>query len=78
MFSFLAEDGSIGLRLPPDALEEFLGAHQTSIAEQHGRQMKEFALVPHALLANVSALAAWFERSYVWIGTRKPKPTKTR
>jgi hypothetical protein len=44
--------------------------------EQHGRVMQEFVVVPGELLERTDELAGWFARTYDWIGTLKPKPTK--
>jgi hypothetical protein len=75
MFSFLDPAGSMALRLPPDARQEFIARYKTSLAEQHGHTMKEYVLVPDALLDRTDELAAWLARSHDWIGTLKPKPT---
>ena len=78
MFSFLDKDGTMALRLPGKQREAFVAAYNTALAEQHGRVMKEFAVVPDALLVNTDDLQAWFVASHAWIGTLKPKPTKRR
>ena len=75
MFSFLDKSGSMALRLPKDSLESFLAHYATTLAEQHGRTMKQYAVVPDDLLARTDELRAWFERSYEWVGTLAPKPT---
>jgi hypothetical protein len=38
--------------------------------------MRGYVPVPGELLEDVEELSAWFERSYEWIGTLEPKPTK--
>ena len=73
MFSFLDPAGSMALRLPPDARQEFIAQYQTSLAEQHGHTMKEYVVVPDDLLERTDELAAWLTRSHDWIGTLKPK-----
>jgi hypothetical protein len=75
MFSFLDAAGSMALRLPPDARQEFIAQYQTTLAEQHGHTMKEYVLVPDGLLNRTDELAAWLARSHDWIGTLEPKPT---
>jgi hypothetical protein len=75
MFSFLDPSGSMALRLPPDARQEFIGQYQATLAEQHGHTMREYVLVPASLLERTDELAAWLARSHDWIGTLKPKPT---
>lgn len=75
MFSFLDATGAMALRLPDPSRTEFLDTYSTSLAEQHGRRMKEYVVVPDLLLESIEELSEWFQRSYEWIGTLKPKPT---
>jgi hypothetical protein len=76
MFSFLDPAGSMALRLFADDREAFLAKYRSTLAEQHGRVMQEFVVVPDDLLERTDELAGWFARSHEWIGTLKPKPTK--
>jgi hypothetical protein len=76
MFSFLDAMGSMALRLSADDRDAFIAKYGTTLAEQHGRVMQEFAVVPDDLLERTDELAGWFARSHDWIGTLKPKPTK--
>ena len=78
MFSFLAKDGRVSLRLPEKEREAFLKKHKTKLSEQHGRVMKEYVLVPRALLKKTTTLRKDFENSYEYIGTLKPKSTKRK
>ena len=66
-------DGASPLRRRP---RRFPGEVPQSLAEQHGRVMQEFVVVPDDLLDRTDELAGWFARSYEWIGALKPKPTK--
>ena len=75
MFSFLAPEGFLALRLPADAREAFLKKHKTTLCEQHGHVMKEYVVVPAALLKRTQDLQTYFELSYASIGSLKPKPT---
>jgi hypothetical protein len=75
MFSFLDATGTMALRLSDSDRSEFLDAYSTSLAEQHGRQMKDYVVVPDHLLERTAELSGWFQRSHEWIGTLKPKPT---
>ena len=76
MFSFLDPDGVMGIRLSNGDLEEFLRDHNTQLMEQHGRVMKEYALVPDELLANTNELKAYLQKSLDYVSTLKPKPTR--
>jgi hypothetical protein len=75
MFSFLDPTGSMVLRLPPDARDEFQSRYDTTLAEQHGRTLKDYAIVPDGLLERTDELQEWFARSHDWVGSLKPKPT---
>ena len=76
MFSFLDASGSMALRLPKESLEDFLAQYGTTLAEQHGRTMSQYAVVPDEVLARTDELRGWFARSYEWIGTLKPKASR--
>ena len=71
MFSFLDPTGSMALRLPPGARDDFVTRYGTELAVQHGRTMQEYVMVPADLLERTDELA----RSHDWIGKLKPKPT---
>jgi TfoX N-terminal domain len=73
MFSFLDPTGSMALRLPGDAREEFLARYGAELAVQHGRTMQEYVVVPADLLDRTDELQPWLARSHEWIGTLKPK-----
>ena len=76
MVSFLDKTGSMALRLPADLREQFIAEYATGVAEQHGRVMAEFVVVPASLLENPDELGRWFDRSHDWAETLPPKPTK--
>ena len=78
MFSFLDATGSVSLRLPPDARQEFITGYDARPAERHGRTMEEYVVVPDSLLERTDELRIWLERSHDWIGSLKPKPTTRR
>lgn len=75
MFSFLDAGGTMALALPADRQAEFLDRYDSHVVEEHGRAMKDFVAVPDRLLARTTELQEWFNASYEWTGTRKPKPT---
>src|ERR1700722_14444796 len=56
MFSYLEKDGSLGLRFPPDLLEEFLKKYKTTLFKSYGIIKREYALVPDKLLKNTKEL----------------------
>lgn len=76
MFSFLDPSGALSIRLSPDDLHDFVERHQTTLSEQHGRVLKDFALVPPSLSSDIDELGRWFARSYEWTATLRPKPKR--
>ncbi len=76
MFTFLSKTGSLGIRLPKDERENFLKNFNTTLCEAHGVIMKEYVLVPDALLRNTNVLKKYLDLSYGYIKTLKPKPAK--
>ena len=78
MFSFLDPTGSMALRLPAEAREEFLTSYGAELAVQHGRTMQEYVAVPGHLLDRTDELRTWLVRSHDWIATLKPKTTARR
>ncbi|MCP3973973.1 MAG: TfoX/Sxy family protein [bacterium] len=76
MFSFLDADGSMALRLSDELQEEFLELYDSGPVLQYGSVMRGYLSVPEELLANAAELGEWFDRSFNWIGTLDPKPTK--
>jgi TfoX/Sxy family transcriptional regulator of competence genes len=76
MFSLLlSPDGRMALRLPLDEREKFLKKYKTTLFEAYGTVMKEYVAVPDALLRKTKELSKYFELSYAYARTLKPKPT---
>jgi septal ring-binding cell division protein DamX len=75
MFSFLAKDGTLALRLPADARAAFLAKHKTRLCEQHGHVMVEYVVVPSAVLARPATLRPYFEASVAYVRSLEPKAT---
>ena len=76
MFSLFTKEGTLALRLPAGVREQFLEEYATKLCVQYGTVMKEYVEVPDALLANTQELKEYFETSYAYVGSLKPKPTK--
>lgn len=75
MFSFLDSEGIIALRLSDENREEFEAVYGHSPVEQHGRIMRDYVRVPEQLHVSPEELTCWFERSWRWVNSLKPKPT---
>jgi len=76
MFSYLHSSGAMALRLPKDEREKFLEKYATKLFEAYGVVQKEYVTVPDDLLANTAELQAYFDISYAYVKSLKPKPTK--
>jgi hypothetical protein len=76
MFSFLDQDGVMAIRLSDDVRDEFMAAYDSGPVMQYGSVMRGYVSVPSSLLEDNEEAAAWLSRSYEWIGTLPPKPTK--
>jgi hypothetical protein len=75
MFSFLAKDGFLALRLPEEEREAFIKKHKTTLCEQHGIVLEEYVVVPEKLWKKTDELQGYFTISCSYIKTLKPKPT---
>jgi hypothetical protein len=76
MFSFIAKDGSFGLRLPEKARESFLKKYKTKLCEAYGVVLKEYVLVPDKLFKNPKELKPYFDLSFEYINSLKPRQAK--
>jgi hypothetical protein len=75
MFSYLSKEGKLALRLPPREREAFLDKYKASLCEAYGRVQPEYVEVPDSLLASTQELKKFFQCSYAYVGSLKPKPT---
>jgi hypothetical protein len=78
MFSFLSQDGTLSLRLPPDELGAFLKTFKAQLSRQYGVVMKEYAVVPETLWRKPRQLHRLFAASYAYVTGLKPKATTRR
>jgi len=76
MFSYLYGTGALALRLPEEGRETFLKKYKTSLVVAYGVVMKEYVSVPAGLLENTKELKKYFDSSYDYVRSLKPKPTK--
>jgi len=78
MFSFLSKDGRMALRLQAGERASFIEKYKTELCVQHGAVMKEYVVVPDDLLENTKELKPYFDSSYEYVSSLKPKPTKKK
>lgn len=76
MFSFLDQEGTMAIRLSEELCDDFMSEYESGPVMQYGSVMRGYVSVPADLLAKTDTIAEWFDRSFDWIGTLEPKPTK--
>ncbi|HEX3747783.1 MAG TPA: hypothetical protein VHW09_27795 [Bryobacteraceae bacterium] len=65
----------MALRLPEAERQKFIEKFKTELFHAYGIVQKEYVTVPDSLLKNTSKLGEYFEASYRYVQTLKPKPT---
>ena len=73
MFSYFEKDGTFGLRLPEKDRDIFLKKYKTTLFISYGIVKKEFVLVPEKLLMNFKELKPYFDISFEYVASLKPK-----
>ena len=74
MFSYLSKEGKLALRLPAEAREAFLKKYKSRLCAAYGVVQVEYVEVPDALLQRTQELGKFFDISYKYVGSLKPKP----
>lgn len=77
MFTYFGEHG-LSIRLPDTIRQEFLERYDTTLYEAYGIVQKEYVAVPAELFENTEELQPYFDASYEYAKTLKPKPTKKK
>jgi hypothetical protein len=75
MFSYLSKEGKLALRLPAVERAAFLKKYNAKLCEAYGRVQPEYVEVPDSLLSSTRELKKFFDCSYEYVGSLKPKPT---
>jgi hypothetical protein len=78
MFSYLSKEGKLALRLPTEAREGFLKKYKARLCSAYGVVQPEYVEVPDALLAKTSELKRYFDASFQYVSTLKPKPVSKK
>jgi hypothetical protein len=76
MYSYFSKDGFLALRLPENERKVFLEKYNTTLVTAYGIIQKEYVTVPDDLLGRTDELKPWFDKSYSYVGSLKPKPVK--
>ena len=75
MFSYLGKEGKLALRLPAEEREAFLKKYHARLCQAYGIVQPEYVEVPASLLSATRELKKYFDCSYRYVGSLKPKPT---
>ena len=75
MFSYLSKEGKLALRLPTEPREAFLKKYKAKLCEAYGVVQPEYVEVPDALLSSTRELKKFFDISFEYVSSLKPKPT---
>jgi hypothetical protein len=78
MFSYLSKEGKLALRLPAEEREAFLKKYKARLCEAYGVVQKEYVEVPDSLLQRTPELSRFFDISYQYVASLKPKPTSKK
>ena len=73
MFSLLTKEGNLALRLSDTDRDAFVQKYETGPVIQYGAVMKKYVEIPQKLLKDTNKLKKYFELSYKYINTLKPK-----
>ncbi len=76
MFSYLYNDGTMGLRLAEKDREDFLKKHKATLMQAYGVVQKEYVAVPEKVLADAKEMKKYLKLSFEYVKTLKPKATK--
>ncbi|MEO1288390.1 MAG: hypothetical protein AAFV93_11530 [Chloroflexota bacterium] len=72
----LTKEGNVGIRLGKEDREAFMEKFNTGLSHQYGAVMREYVHVPDELLPDIETLKPYLEKSFDYVQTLKPKPTK--
>src|SRR5271154_4523048 len=78
MFLLMQPSGTLAMRLPDAAREEFLKKYKTKLYEAYGAVMKEYVTVPDGLLGKTKELQKYLGLSYEYAKGLKPKPSQKK
>lgn len=73
MFTLLNKAGEIGIRLPKEEAAKFMETYNTGHYYSYGAKMKDYVLVPESLWNNKELMTNYFEQSFAYVNTLKPK-----
>jgi hypothetical protein len=78
MFSYLSKEAKLELRLPAAEREAFLKKYEAKLCEAYGKVQPEYVEVPDSLLSSTHELKKYFDISYAYVSSLKPKATENK
>ena len=75
MFTHLSAEGVLAIRLPEKERELFMKKYKTGLQVSYGVIRKEYVVVPDSLLKKTAELKPYFDISFAYAKTLKPKAT---
>ncbi len=75
MYSLFTRENRLTLRLPTGEREAFLSKYKTTLSVQYGHLQPEYVVVPDALLAKTAELKRYFDVSFTYVSSLRPKAT---
>lgn len=78
MYTFLSKEGVLGIRLSKEDKAAFEAKYSTPPFMQYGAVMRGYVTIPDALFADTETLQSYLAKSYAFVRTLKPKPTKKK
>ena len=76
MFTHMTPEGELAIRLSEEDRLIFIKKYKARFQEIYGIIRKEYVVVPDSLLSDTKELKPWFDLSYSYAKTLKPKATK--
>lgn len=76
MFSYLGKTGELALRLPDGEREASLEKYKAALCKQYGIVQREYVAVPQSLLMRTGELKRFFDLSYSYVSSLKPRAAK--
>lgn len=73
MFTLLNKAAEIGIRLSKASQEKFKAEHNATIYKSYGAVMRDYIKVPETLYSETQLLVDYFNESYAYVMTLKPK-----
>ncbi len=78
MYSFIAKEGYVAIRLSEEDKNEFMERYNAGPAISYGATMRGYVHVPDEILKKTTELSNYMKKSHAFAQTLKPKPTKKK